>query len=171
MPSPSPSPIADHLTLEELEERSRSCRDATLRTHLQVVFLRKKGRNTKEVAEICGFKPDWVRQLVRRYNKLGPKGLGDRRQDNGKATLLSEEMMHELHDAVVNSTPASGGLWTGPKVAQWMSAKLGRPILPQLAWDYLQRMGLSKQTPRPRHTSATAEEQDRFKESSAAVWR
>jgi hypothetical protein len=42
---PSPSPIADHLTIEELEDRFRSCGDATLRAHLQVVFLRKKGRN------------------------------------------------------------------------------------------------------------------------------
>ena len=168
---PSPNPIADHLTLEELEERFRCCRDATLRTHLQVVFLRKKGRGTKEVAEVCGFKSDWVRQLVRRYNKLGLKGLGDRRRDNGKVALLTLEMMHELHDAVVNSTPAAGGLWTGPKVAQWMSAKLGRPISPQLAWAYLQRLGLSKQTPRPRHTSASAEEQERFKKNSAAVWQ
>lgn len=161
----SSNPVADHLTVEELEERFRSCRDAALRSHLQVVLLRKKGRETQEVAEICGFKPDWVRQLVRRYNRLGPDGLGDQRHGNGKTLLLSEELMHELYEAVVTSTPLSGGLWTGPKVAQWMSAKLGRPISPQTAWDYLQRLNLSKQTPRPRHHATTAEAQDGFKKN------
>jgi hypothetical protein len=112
-----------------------------------------------------------VRQLVRRYNKLGPDSLGDRRENNGKQLLLSEELMHELYDAVVNSEPSSGGLWTGPKVAQWMSAKLGRHVSPQLAWDYLQRLHLSKQTPRPRHSAATAEEQDRFKKNFGAASR
>ena len=49
--------------------------------------------------------------------------------------------MHQLHDAEVNSEPRAGGLWTGPKVAQWMSAKLGRRVSPQLAWD-LNRPGI-----------------------------
>jgi transposase len=167
----SSSPVADHLTLEELERRFRACRDARERSHFQVVFLRKKGWETSMVAEVCGYKPDWVRQLIRRYNKLGPDSLGDRRENNGKEPLLSEDLMRELHDAVVSSEPSSGGLWTGPKVAQWMSGKLGRHVSPQLAWDYLQRLRLSKQTPRPRHSAATAEEQDRFKKNSEAGWR
>jgi transposase len=136
-----------------------------------VVFLRKKGWDTGQVAEVCGYRTDWVRQLIRRYNKLGPDSLGDRRASNGKELLLSKEAMGELRDAVVNSEPRCGGLWTGPKVAQWMSDKLGRHISPQTAWDYLQRLRLSKQTPRPRHSAATAEEQERFKKNSDAGWR
>src|SRR3954451_25103043 len=33
--------------------------------------------------------------------------------------------------------PADGGLWTGPKVATWMAARLGRQVRPQRGWDYL----------------------------------
>jgi len=32
--------------------------------------------------------------------------------------------------------PADGGLWTGPKVAAWMSELLGRPVSAQ-GWEYL----------------------------------
>ena len=85
--------------------------------------------------------------------------------------MLSDELLAELHDAVLHKTPPGGGLWTGPKVAAWMSRKLRRQISPQVAWNYLQLMGLSKQAPRPRHARASAAGQNDFKKNFVAVWR
>lgn len=158
--------VADHLPLAQLEERFRRCRDGRQKTYYQAIVLRKQGWSTGEVARVCGFREDWVRQLVRRYNALGPESIEDRRSKNGKKPLLSGEQLAELYDAVVATRPKDGGLWTGPKVAQWISTKLGRPISPQLAWEYLQRLKLTKQTPRPRHTRASAKAQERFKKNS-----
>tara|TARA_A100001037_G_scaffold276551_1_gene275921 strand:+ start:106 stop:618 length:513 start_codon:yes stop_codon:yes gene_type:complete len=163
--------VVRHLSLEKVRDRFRSCTDATEKTHWQVILLRQGGRGTDDVAEICGYKPDWVRRLIRRYNAEGPDSLGDqRRHGKGRKPLLSSLQMEELREAVLQETPPGGGLWTGPKVAQWMSAKLGRPVSNQRAWDYLQRMGLSKQTPRPRNARASAEEQAAFKKNFVAVW-
>lgn len=163
--------IEPHLSVWELQERFRVCDDATEKIHWQAILLRLQGRSTAEVAEICGYKPDWVRRLVRRYNSKGPAGLRDGRLSNGKERLLSPTQIEELRAAVLQEIPPGGGLWTGPKVAHWMTEKLNRPVSPQLAWDYLQHMRMSKQTPRPRHARANTKAQEDFKKNSAAVWR
>jgi len=163
--------IKPHFTVSELSERFRTCNDAIEKTHWQAVLLRVQGRSTVEVAEICGYKTDWVRRLVRRYNAHGADGLRDGHRDNGKKPMMGNGQMEELRNAVLQETPPGGGLWTGPKVAQWMTVKLKRPVSPQRAWDYLQRLRMSKQTPRPRHTRASAEDQEDFKKNSVAVWR
>ena len=161
------SSIAPHLTVAELQERFRKCDDAVEKIHWQAISLRAQGWGTSEVAEICGYKRDWVHRLVRRYNAEGPDSLRDGRQRNGKKRLMSAEQLAELHEAVLHGLPPGGGLWTGPKVARWMTEKLGRPVSPQLAWEYLQHLGMSKQTPRPRHTRASEEAQEEFKKNSA----
>jgi len=161
--------VKQHLTVRELRERFRTSDDAVEKIHWQAILLHRQGRSTAEVAEICGYKPDWVRRLVHRYNKRGPSGLRDGRLSNGKKRLMSDAQLEELGAAVLKDTPPGGGLWTGPKVALWMTEKLNRPVSPQLAWDYLQHLRMSKQTPRPRHARASTAAQQDFKKNSAAV--
>jgi transposase len=168
---PMHATVEPHLTTTELKKRFRACADSTEKLHWLAILLRQQGRKTGEVADICGYNVDWIRRLVRRYNRHGPEGLGDGRRRCGKKPMMSPLQMEELREAVLRETPPGGGLWTGPKVAQWMTKKLNRPVSPQRAWDYLQRLGMSKQTPRPRHTRASAEAQEDFKKNSAAVWR
>lgn len=163
--------VKDHLAIVELEERFRTCTDAREKTRWQVILLRARGMGTSEVARICGYNRDWVHQLVRRYNADGAESLRDGRCDNGKERLMSAAQLEELRAAVLSAVPPGGGLWTGPKVALWMTEKLNRRVSPQLAWAYLQHMRMSKQTPRPRHTRASAEAQEDFKKNSVAVWR
>lgn len=44
--------------------------------------------------------------------------------------FLNHELVQELEKAL-ESRPSDGGLWDGPKVALWMSDKLGCPVVPQ----------------------------------------
>lgn len=159
--------VVRHLPISKLRKRFRQADDACLKTHLQVILLRAKGRSSAEVAQVCGYKTDWVRQLVRRYNEHGPEALEDGRSANGRKRLLSDRLLGQLRNAVLNTKPEEGGLWTGPKVASWMTQKLNRPVSPQTAWDYLQHLRLSKQTPRPRNARASVEAQAAFKKNSA----
>jgi hypothetical protein len=61
--------------------------------------------------------------------------------------------------AALAEPPADGGLWTGPKVAAWMAARLGREVWPQRGWGYLKKLGHSLQVPRPRHAKAASPEE------------
>jgi Winged helix-turn helix len=101
---------------------------------------------------------------VSRDDAEGASGLGDQRARNtGARPLPSQEDEAALRDALAEP-PSDGGLWNGPKVAAWVTARLGRKIWPQRGWDYLHRLGSSSQVPRPRHVkAASAEEQEALK--------
>ena len=161
--------VAGHLSATELGRRYRAARGRVERGHLQVVWLLVQGRSRGEVARIMGLSGLWVAEIVRRYNEEGPDGLGDRRRGNaGAKPLLGAEDEAALRTALAEP-PADGGLWTGPKVAGWMAARLGRKVWPQRGWDYLRKLGYSSQVPRPRHAKAASpEEQAEYKKALRA---
>jgi transposase len=162
---PGLTPLAPHLTLEELFTRYRQSTNTFDKTHWQILWWRAQGRGTKEVAQLVGYRPDWIRRIVRDYNANGAEAVRDRRAGNGAAPMLDQGQQEELLSLLMGPAP-DGGLWTAPKVAQWMSEQLGRPVRQQRGWDYLQRFGLSTQCPRPRHLDADAQEQEEFKKNS-----
>lgn len=159
------TPLAPHLTTRQLRQRFRRCKDATAKTHWQVLWLRSSGKTTSEVADTCGYKPDWVRRLVRRFNALGPESIGDRRRNNRRELLLDEEQRAELLEALSGRAP-DGGLWNGPKVTRWIEERLGERVGKNCGWEYLRRLGLTAQVPRPRHIKADPEAQKTFKKNS-----
>jgi transposase len=161
--------VAGHLSAAELGRRYRAARGRVERGHLQVVWLLVQGRSRSEVARIMGLSGPWVAEIVRRYDAKGPDGLGDRRRGNaGARPLLGAEDEAALR-AALTAPPGDGGLWTGPKVAAWMAARLGRKVWPQRGWDYLRRLGHSPQVPRPRHAKAASpEEQAEYKKARRA---
>lgn len=154
--------LAPHLVAEELLARSRSASDPVEKTHWQVLWLLSQGRVSEDIAEITGYSLNWVRILVRRYNQDGPPAARDQRHTNrGQAPLLSADLQRELARAL-EQPPEDGGLWSGPKVAAWMSRRLGRAVRVQRGWEYLRRLGYTPQRPRPRHTGADPQAQARF---------
>ena len=63
-------------------------------------------------------------------------------------------------------SPLLMGLWTGPKVAAWISETLQRPVSDVSGWKYLKRLGWTLQTPRPQHQAAAPpDEQQAFKKN------
>ena len=151
--------VAGHPGAAEPGRRCRAARDRVERGHLQVVWLLVQGRGRGEVARVMGLSAVWVAEIVRRYNAKGPDGLGDRRRGNvGARPLLGPEDEAALRAALAEP-PSDGGLWTGPKVAAWMAARLGRKVWPQRGWDYLRKLGHSPQVPRPRHAKAASPEE------------
>ena len=164
--------LAAHLSTADLGRRYRAARDPLGRSHLQIIWLFSQGRDEREVAAVTGYGGRWLAEIVRRYNADGPEGLGDRRARNaGAKSLLGEDDEAALRGAL-SKPPADGGLWTGPKVAAWMGARLGRKVWPQRGWDYLRRLGHSLQVPRPRHAeAASAAEQELYKKARRAGGR
>jgi transposase len=147
------------LRVDELAQRYRGARDGVERGQWQVIWLLAQGRTCQEVAGVTGYSVPWVRALVHRYNALGAAGMGDRRrQRRGTVYLLTAEQQAALAQALEGAGP-DGGLWSGPQVATWMSAQLGRRVGPQTGWVYLRRLGFTPHRPRPRHVKADADAQ------------
>lgn len=151
-------------------EAYRSERDGVRRAHLQVIWLLLSGEAAAAVARVTGFSRRWIDKLAARWNAAGPEGLGDRRRGNGALPVLDAAGLAALA-AALQDGPEDSGLWSGRKVAAWMSAYLGRPVDPKLGLDYLHRLGFSRQWPRPRHARAAGpEEQAAFKKTSPRRW-
>src|SRR3954462_15293280 len=135
----SASGLAAHPSPAELGQRYRAARSPIERSHLQVVWLLSRGRSEREVAQVTGYGRRWVGEVARRYEEAGPDGLGDRRRRNagarpllgaggggsGAAGPLGGAEGGAALGAPRADPPADGGLWTGPKVATWMAARLG----------------------------------------------
>ncbi len=158
-----------HAAPEELERRYRKARDPVERSHQQVVWLLSEGRTTREVCEVTGYSPGWVRQIAHRYNERGVEGLGDRRHANPGAasrTLLTPAQQQELAEAL-EAPPEDGGLWSSRKVAEWIERRTGRQgVRAQRGWEYLRKLGNTPQVPRPSQAGADPHEQAAFKKVS-----
>ena len=158
--------LADHLTVEELERRYRQETDGRARTHWQMLWLLAQGKTTQEVADVTGYTVEWIRELVHRYNQQGPKAVEDRRHHNpGAPRVLTAEQEAELDTALEGPSP-DGGLWTGPKVAQWINTRAKRPITNYAGWVYLRRFPRRLLVPRPQHTQSDPEQQAAFKKTA-----
>lgn len=157
--------IAPHLSVEELEQRYRASKDGVERSHYQIIWLLAQGQKSEDVAALTGYSRSWVYELVWGYNRIGPESLGDQRQHNRGARPLLDELQQVQLWQVLQEPPADGDLWDGPKVAQWMSQLLDRPIHPQRGWEYLRTLEMRRRRPRPEHQEADAVEQEAWKKN------
>jgi transposase len=86
---------------------------------------------------------------VRRYNLEGPEALKDKRHQNPgqKPKLTPEERMRVLE--ALQGPPPDGGLWTGPKLRDWVERELGKRLSLYPIYRLLHEMGFALRVPRP----------------------
>lgn len=159
--------LAKHLSSQELEQGYRNCSDPIERSHWHIVWLYGQYRNADKVAELVAYSTIWVREIVKRYNRMGVIGLKDLRHDNpGQERVLSQAQETALAKALQKEAEGLG-LWTGPKVAQWIKQQTKQKVSAVTGWLYLRRLGYSLRVPRPQHQKAASpDEQAAFKKNS-----
>ena len=159
-----------HVPTEDLAQRARQAPTPVEARRWQLLALIADDRMpVTEAARLVGLNYDYARRVVHRYNAEGPMALRDHRttaRPPGTPPLLTPEQLQELA-AAVQGPPPGGGLWTGPAVARWIAEKTGREqVAPQRGHDYLKRLRMSPQVPRPRHHEADPAAQVAFQQSS-----
>jgi hypothetical protein len=107
---------------------------------------------------------------MRRWQAEGVFGPGNKRLRNkGRQPLLDAAGLDALAELLANPPPDCG-LWSGRKVAAWMSKRIGRPVDPKQGLAYLHCLGFTRQRPRPRHAKAASAE-DREQRKPQAIPR
>lgn len=157
---------AEHLSEEELKERYRNVKDPIESRRYHLVLLVKQKWSLKKAAQAVGLNYDYAQDILKGYNLDGPEALRNRLKENRpKPTLalLSLQQQQVLRERL-QEPPDDGGVWTGPKVAEWIAKETGKDkVWPQRGWEYLKRLGFSWQRPRPRHCLGNPDEQADFK--------
>ena len=162
--------LAPQRPVSDLAQRARQAPTPVEARRWQLLTLVADRLTVKHAARLVGLNYDYARRLVHRYNQEGPGALRDRRreaQPPRPRALLSAAQQQELATAL-HGPPPDGGRWTGPAVARWIAQKTGRAhVAAQRGHDYLRRLRLSPQVPRPRHQDADPAAQAAFKQTSA----
>ena len=159
--------LVAHHSLEELEWGYRGCKEGIERSHWQMVWLYKQHGKVESVAQMMGYTARWVGTIIKRYNQAGAEGLKDQRHENpGNPRLLSPAQEADLRKALEKEAEGLS-LWTGPKVAAWISEQTKQKVSKVSGWKYLVGLGYSLQVPRPHHREgASPQEQQKSKKSS-----
>ena len=165
---PTPIKLNPHLSEQQLYQRYRKCQKPREKIRWHALYLISKGGIANRVANRLGRSSGWITNLARRYNQLGPDAVADRRSDVacGVKPTLNAQKVKALDNALRGPAP-DGGLWTAPKVANWIAEQTGKQVHTSTAWRAMRSAGFTLQVPRPRHgKTATADEQAAFKKSS-----
>lgn len=135
------------------------------RRRLQVLALLAEGKTKTEVLAMTRYSPPRYVETVQRYNAQGLDGLRDRRHRNsGAPTLLSDAELLLLAQTI-RSEYEQERVWSGKQVQQWISATLGKDLHLSRAYEFLDAIGFSQQTARPRHVEADDDAQEDFKKT------
>ena len=127
-----------------------------------------QGWSIKNSAIAVGVNYDYSKEIVKKYNNLGEKGVKNqknkqRQKSGGKKPLLTQEQLKKLSQEL-ESRPSDDGIWTGTKVARWLEKETGiKKVWNQRGWDYLKKLNYSWQSPRPCHRKGDKLEQEIFK--------
>ena len=134
--------LEPYLNRDELKTRYLSARDLVESRRWHLLWLVSLDWSIKKAAEIIGYNYDYAKKIVKNYNSLGELGVVNR-QKKGKRraynALLTDNQLLELIEAL-KSPPEDQGLWTGPKVAEWIAKRIGRDsVSPQRGWEYMKK--------------------------------
>src|SRR5262245_39084485 len=161
-------PVERHLTAGQARARYRACPHPVEKTRWHAIWLLLRAdrpRTPAQVADLVGLSAVAVRHALRRWNRLGPGGLADRRRGNGAAARLTPDRRAALR-AALRKRPPDGGLWSGPKLARYARERWGVRVGPRTGWRWLRELGFTPQVPRPSHPrSADAPARRRWKKT------
>jgi transposase len=156
--------LKPHLTTEELQTRYRSCQKPQEKVRWHALYLISKGVVAADAARRTGRASSWITTLARRYNQAGAAAISRKQSTKpSHRAKVNTKLGKELDKALRTAAP-DGGLWTGPKVAAWITQKTGQEVHQTTGWRAMRRLGFSLQVPRPANQRrASLEEQAGFK--------
>ena len=122
--------LAAHLSVADLEQRHRAAYEPHERSWWQIVWLLARGQTAATIAESTGYTRAWIGQIAKRYNEQGPDGMINRQRTTSwrAPRMLSAQQQEELRAALAGPAPARAKRWRARDVADWMAAKLERPV-------------------------------------------
>lgn len=158
--------VMEQDSLEQLESRFRSEKDARLAKRLWMVIQARRGETAQQIADRVGVTARSVQGWIRRYNAEGISGLSDRTGRGRKSPLAAEEEQRFCERWDRGPTPADGVcVFRGKDARRLLREDFGKLLSLSAAYELLHRLGYSCLVPRPKHRRSDPPAQDEFKKN------
>jgi transposase len=147
-------------TEEALRTAYRTEREAAIRQRLQALWLLRRGeRRVGEVAAVVGVDYRTVQRWAGWYRRGGIEAIRAHRLGGpGKTPRLTPE-----HQEQVAQEVATGRFRTAAAIGAWITETYGVTYTEGGMYSLLARLRCAPKVPRPLHTNANLEEQERWK--------
>ena len=157
--------VADHHTLEQLQDLVQGIPQKRLWRRAQTVVLAKQGWTAQGIADALGCSLKAVKNWVAQYNVGGIEALHDRPR-SGRPPLLDPVHYPRLKQRLDAPPRPEDGVCTlrGHDIRRVLEREFGVVMSLQAVYDLLKRLGYSDLMPRPQHEEANPEVQVFFKE-------
>ena len=157
--------VADHHTLEQLQDLVQGIPQKRLWRRVQAVVLAKQGWTAQGIAAALGCSLKAVKNRVAQYNCGGIPALHDRPR-SGRPPRLHPQALPRLRQRLDAPPRPEDGVCVlrGRDVQPILEQEFGVPLSLQAVYDLLARLGYTSLMPRPQHEEANPEVQEFFKE-------
>jgi len=156
------NPLADHLTEEELLERIRTQKEASMRDKYRALLWILQGESRCEVASRLGVDTATLYHWITRYNADGEDGLM-RKAGQGRKRTLTDDKVKMIKEWVTEED----GVWTLKKMSVRLKDEEGLEVTPQAIWYRLRDAEWSWKTGRPTNPKKDEEAVDDFKKKGS----
>jgi hypothetical protein len=162
--------IKPHLNDDELKFNFKNADDQKIKDRWHLLWLvQAKKLETTKASVYLGHDKSYGCYWIKEYNKKGPSVITEKKITNPNLgdPKITKEMKNDLFKAFIEPVPENigGGLWSGPKVSQYVKEYYNISINRVTGWYLLKGAGLSVQSVRPKHKSTNKQIKDKFKKN------
>lgn len=151
----------------DLRRLARSCGSARQAARLLAIAAVYDGMSRADAAKVGGMDRQTLRDWVHRFNEEGPEGLTNR-QGAGRPRLLSDEQMRQLSQIVeIGPDQLQDGVvrWRRIDLVAVIEKRFGIVCSERVISDYLEDLGFSHISGRPKHPGQDGRVIEAFKKT------
>lgn len=155
--------VADHLTLEQLQQLERKEQDVYRAKSLRIVILARQGWPAPQICMAVGLTRRAVQERVYAYNSKGLAGLSDER-GTATATLLEPEQVEQFVTRIEAGPQPEDAVCSlrGKDLQRILAEEFGKLRSLSTVYNLLHQLNFSYLRPRPRHQLADPAKQAAF---------
>ena len=158
--------VADHYSVEALDELVRAEPDGKARDRIRVVAMAKAGQTTLQIVKALKVARRSVQRWVKQYNDQDVAGLHHHRGAGAKPRLKVDQHQRLRERLDAGPTPQDDTCaWSGAAIVQLLDREFGVVLNRDAVYKLLHRMNYSWLCPRPRHPRSNPAAQDTFKKT------
>ena len=143
--------------IKAIQQARKENKDKRVEARLKALELRAEGKKAKDVADVTGFHPAYVTQLVAKYREHGLEAITGNHYVGNHRNMSVQEEAEIL--APLKAEAEKGKIIEVKEIAKAYQEAVGHPVGKGQIYCVLHRHGWRKIMPRSKHPRKASEEE------------